>query len=150
MRDRILLGAAALLFLLFLAGCRTAVPGERYDVGSDISKAQKIVIRDAAGEEKSVLETEEEIDAFVQAADVEGWRLTEKPEGLTEAGRFTLWQRETVTALVGGGETKEVEICTFLVYEDGDVLTIDTGFAGIAFHFTIPREAAEYLRGLLV
>lgn len=148
LRDRILLGGAALLCLLFLAGCRTAVPGERFDVGNDIAKAQKIVAADAAGMEKAVLETEEEIDAFVKAADVENWRLAEKPEDLTEAGSFTLWQTETVTALIGESGAKDVEICTFRVYAEADCLTIDTGFADISFTFSIPRAAADYLRGL--
>lgn len=146
MRDRILLGAAALLCLLFLAGCRTVTTVKTEFDTDSISKAQKIVVRDAAGEEKSVLETEEEIDAFVESADVERWRLAERPEGLTEAGRFTLWQRETITALVGGGETKENEICTFRIYADGDYLTIGTGLIDVSF--AIPQSTADYLRGL--
>lgn len=138
--------AAVLLCIALLAGCRTVVPGEHFDVGHDLSKAQKIVIQDAAGNEKAVLSTESEIDAFVEAVNVDGWRLEEVPEGLTEAGSFTLWQRETVTALIGAKEPKENKICTFRIYEDGDYLTIEAWV--IDMTFSIPRETADYLRGL--
>lgn len=148
LRDRILLGGAALLCLLFLAGCKTVTTVKTEFDTDNISKAQRIVVRDAAGEEKSVLETEEEIDAFVKAADVEEWRLAELPEGLTEAGSFTLWQTETVTALGREDVGEEIEICTFRVYAEADCLTIDTGFADISFTFSIPRAAADYLCGL--
>lgn len=139
--------AAVLLCIALLAGCRTVVPGERFDAGHDLSKAQKIVIQDAAGNEKAVLSEEAELDAFVEAVNVGGWNfIKEVPEGLTEAGSFTLWQRETITALAGGGETKENEICTFRIYADGDYLTIETGLIDVSF--AIPQSTADYLRGL--
>ena len=147
MKKRIVLPIAVLLCLLSLAGCKTIVPGADFDVGHDLSKAQKIVIQDAAGNEKAVLSTESEIDAFVEAVNVDGWKfIQDVPEGLTEAGSFTLWQRETITALVGGGETKENEICTFRIYADGDYLTIETGLIDVSF--AIPQSTADYLRGL--
>lgn len=139
--------AAVLLCIALLAGCRTVVPGEHFDVGHELSKAQKIVIQDAAGNEKAVLSTESEIDAFVEVVNVGGWNfIKEVPGGLTEAGRFTLWQRETITALAGEGETEENEICTFRIYENGDYLTIEAWV--IDMTFSIPRETADYLRGL--
>lgn len=147
MKKRILLPIAVLLCLLALAGCKTIVPGEDFDVGHDLSKAQKIVIHDAAGNEKAVLSTESEIDAFVEAVNVDGWKfIQEVPEGLTEAGSFALWQQETVTALIGEKEARENEICTFRIYEDGDYLTIEAWV--IDMTFSIPRETADYLRGL--
>lgn len=146
MSKRTLIGGAIALCLLFLAGCKTMVPGENFDVGSDISKAQKIVIQDASGKEKAVLTEEADIDAFADAVNVEGWKFEEVPEGLTPAGSFTLWQVETLTALIGGGEAKENEICTFRIYEDGNYLTIETGVIDIPF--SIPQSAADYLRDL--
>lgn len=147
MKKRILLPIAVLLCLLALAGCKTIVPGEDFDVGHDLSKAQKIVIHDAAGDEKAVLSTESEIDAFVEAMNVGGWKFIEEvPEGLTESGSFTLWQWETVTALIGESEAKENEICTFHIYEDGDYLTVEAWV--IDMTFSIPGETADYLRGL--
>lgn len=147
MKKRILLPIAALLCLALLAGCRTMVPGEHFDAGHDLSKAQKIVVQDAAGNEKTVLSEEADIEAFVDAVNVSGWKLAELPEGLTEAGSFTLWQRETITALVGEGEVKENEICTFRIYADGDYLTIETGLVDIPF--SIPEGTADYLRELV-
>ena len=147
MKKRLLLPIAVLLCLLSLAGCKTIVLGENFDVGNDLSKAQKIVIHDAAGDEKAVLSTESEIDAFVEAMNVGGWKFIEEvPEGLTEAGSFTLWQRETVTALIGESEAKENEICTFHIYEGGDYLTVEAWV--IDMTFSIPGETADYLRGL--
>ena len=146
MRERTLLGGVILLCLLFLAGCKTMAPG--FDTDS-LSKAQKIVVTDAAGNEKAVLTEKEDIDAFVDALNVGNtgrWKFQELPEGLTGAGGFTLWQTETLTALIGQGEAKVNEICTFRVYEDGDYLTIETGV--MDFSFSVPHETAEYLRDL--
>lgn len=147
MKKRILLPIAALLCLALLAGCKYLTRTD-FDFDTDsISKAQKIVVRDAAGNEKAVLSEEAELDAFVEAVNVGGWKfIKEVPEGLTEAGNFTLWQRETVTALIGEKEAKENEICTFRIYEGGDYLTIEAWVMDMTF--SIPRETAEYLRGL--
>lgn len=145
MKKRILLSAAALLCLALLAGCRLI---SRLNVnfdGEDFSKAQKIVVTSAAGDEKAVLTEEADIDAFVKAVNVEGWHLAEQPENPTPAGAFTLWQTETVTALMDRREAKETEICTFRIYQE-DYITIEIG--GIDLHFSVPRETGEYLREL--
>lgn len=149
MRERTLLGGVILLCLLFLAGCKTVTQTNIDFNTNSLEKAQKIVIHDAAGSEKAVLTEKEDIDAFVKALNVGNtgrWKFQELPEGLTEAGGFTLWQEETVTALIGQREAKVNEICTFRIYEDGDYLTIETGV--MDFTFSIPGETAEYLRDL--
>lgn len=149
MSKRFLIVGAALLFLAMLAGCKTL---DRVDAAFDadsLSKAQKIVVTDAAGNEKAVLTENADIDAFVDAvnvANVGRWKFQELPEGLTEAGSFTLYQAETLTALIGEKEAKVNEICTFRIYEDGDYLTIETGL--MDFSFSIPESAAAYLRSL--
>ena len=149
MSKRFLMIGAALLFLAMLAGCKV-IDKKVYDLDADtLSKAQKIVVTDAAGNEKAVLTEKEDIDAFVDAvnvANVGRWKFQALPEGLTSAGGFTLYQVETLTALIGGGEAKVNEICTFRVYEDGDYLTIETGV--MDFSFSIPQETAAYLRSL--
>ena len=149
MRERTLLGGVILLCLLFLAGCRMVTQTNiDFDTNS-LTKAQKIVVHDASGNEKAVLTEKEDIDAFVDAvnaANVGRWKFQELPEGLTEAGSFTLWQVETITALVGEKEAKTNEICTFQTYEDGNYLTIKTIL--MDFTFSIPENTAEYLRSL--
>ena len=146
MRKRILRVSAVLLCLALLSGCKLLTQTDIDFDADSISKAQKIVIRNADGEEKGVL-TGEEVEAFAEAMDLVGWRLQELPEGLAEAGGFTLWQQETVTALIGGSSSGMAELCTLRVYEDGDYLVIETGLADVPF--AIPRETAEYLRSLL-
>lgn len=149
MSKRTLILGAALLILAMLSGCRF-LTRTNVDFDADsISKAQRIVVADAAGKEKAVLTGKADIDAFVAAMEVEGWHIAELPQGLTEAGRFTLWQQETVTALIGESEAKENEICTFRCYQEGDYLTIDTGVMDISFTFAIPQGAADYLRALV-
>lgn len=147
MRKRTLILGAALLALALLAGCKmVARAGIDFDADS-LSKAQRIVIQDAAGNEKAVLEDGEDIDAFVDAVNVANagrWKFATLPEGLAGAGSFTLWQEETVTALFGEGEANE--LCTFRIYEEGDYLTVETGV--MDFTFAIPRRSADYLRGL--
>lgn len=148
MKKRILVPLAALLCLAMLGGCKY-LSRTNIDFDADsISKAQQIVVEDAAGNEKAVLEGEEEIDAFISAVNVEGWRFAEVPEGLKTAGSFTLWQRETVTAFIGSTETETNEICTLRIYEDGDYLTIETGLIDVPF--AIPQSTADYLRSLTV
>lgn len=138
--------AAVLLVLALLPGCRF-LTRTNIDFDTDsISKAQKIIATDAAGNEKAVLTEEADIEAFVEAANVGGWKFKELPEGLTQAGGFTLWQQETVTALTGEGEGKENELCTFRIYDNGDYLTIETALIDVPF--SIPKETADYLRSL--
>lgn len=126
------------LVCLLLAGCKT-MEQINFDVES-VSKAQKIVVADASGAEKSTLTEEADIEAFIEAADIEGWRFADLPESLEKAGSFTLWQEVT-----GGG--KSLKICTLIIY-DRDYLTIDTGVAGLKPSFSLPQNAALYLRGL--
>ena len=147
MRERTLLGGFILLCLLLMAGC-TAANISQFDT-DDFSKAQKIVVHDAAGREKAVLTEEPDIDEFVEAMDVEGWRLAELPKGLTEAGSLTLWQAETVKAYMEVGDAESWEICTFRFYENGGYLTIDTGLADIEITFAIPQNASDYLQTLI-
>lgn len=148
MKKRVLLPLAALLCLAVLAGCRTIVPGQINNFsGEDFSKAQKIVVHDAAGNEKAVLEEQADIDAFADAINIDGWRFEEPPEDLTEAGSFTLWQTETVTALMGERGAEVNEVCTCRIYQNGNYLTIETGLIDLPFR--IPQESANYLRTLL-
>ena len=64
MKKRILVSLAALACLAMLGGCKF-LSRTNIDFDADsISKAQQIVVQDAAGNEKSVLKGEEEIDAF--------------------------------------------------------------------------------------
>jgi len=146
MKKRILLPLAALLCLALLAGCQSLTKVDVTFDADGFSKTQKIVVSDAAGNEKAVLTDNADIDTFADAMNVDGWKFAELPEGLTEAGSFTLWQTETVTALIGEKEAKINEICTLRIYQDGDYLTIETVLIDISF--SIPRKTADYLRGL--
>ena len=146
MKKRVLLPIAALLCLALLAGCKMVTQTNiDFDTNS-FTKAQEIVVYDASGNEKAVLTEKEDIDAFVEAVSVDGWKFRELPEGLTEAGSFTLWQTETITALIGEKEAKVNEICTFRIYEDGDYLTIEAMLVDVPF--AISHETAEYLRSM--
>lgn len=148
MKKRLFAIFAVLACVLALAGCKTMVRGEKggFDV-DEIAKAQKIVVADASGKEKAVLETEEEIDAFVEAVTVENWDFADLPENAEKAGSFTLWQEETVKAFFGEKEAKNLEICTFVIY-DQDYLTIDTEMMNLQFTFSIPANVGAYLREL--
>ena len=147
MSKRFLMIGAALLFLAMLAGCKMVSETDVVFDADSFSKAQKIVVCDAAGNEKITLTEKSDLDAFVESVKTGGWKFAkELPEDLTQAGSFTLWQIETITALIGEREAKVNEICTFRVYEDGDYLTIETMLFDVSF--SISREAADYLRGL--
>ncbi len=137
---------AVLLCAALLDGCQVVDRGG-FDKDT-ISKAQRIEITNAAtGEEIRVLETEEDIDAFVEAVNVGGWQLAEEPEGGVREGAFTLYQQSSVRALIGEGEERIVELCTLFSYQDAAYLTIGTGFLDITF--SIPESAAEYLHSLV-
>lgn len=141
MTRRLCVSMTALLCLLALAGCRTA----SFD-GEELAKTQRIVIADAGGAERGVLTEEADIDRLVEAVNLDNWRIAEKPEGLTPSGTLTLWQEETITALLGEKTAETREICTLQCYEDGDYLTIVTGVVDLTF--SIPQETAAYLRSL--
>ena len=141
MTRRLCVSMTALLCLLALAGCRTA----SFD-GEELAKTQRIVIADAGGAERGALTEEADIDRLVEAVNLDNWRIAEKPEGLTPSGTLTLWQEETITALLGEKTAETREICTLQCYEDGDYLTIVTGVVDLTF--SIPQETAAYLRSL--
>jgi len=131
--------------LLLLAGCRIVVDKDDFDP-SGVSKAQRIEVAQAgAGDALRVLETEEEIDAFVESVMVEDWRLAELPDGLEREGAFTLYQQGT--ARPGGGEAKNHKLCVLYSCKDAPYLTVSTGFVDISF--SIPESAAAYLHDLL-
>ena len=136
-----------LLCLLLLSGCMVIEEKVEFDPGG-ISKAQRIEVSAASGGEPlRVLETEKEIDAFVESVVVETWKLAELPAGLEREGAFTLYQQETVH--LGGGEPKVHEICTLYSYKDAAYLTINTAVGSISITFSIQQSAADYLHGLL-
>lgn len=141
MTRRLCVSLTALLCLLALAGCRTA----SFD-GEELAKPQRIVIADAGGAERGVLTEEADIERLVEAVNVTGWHIAEKPEGLTPSGTLTLWQEETAAALLAGREPEQRELCTLQCYEDGDYLTLVTGVVDVTF--SIPQETAAYLRSL--
>ena len=72
MKKRILLPAAVLLCLALLAGCKVLTQTDVIFDGDSLSKAQKIVVHDAAGNEKAVLTEKADIDAFVFLIKVTG------------------------------------------------------------------------------
>lgn len=141
MTRRLCVSLTALLCLLALAGCRTA----SFD-GEELAKTQRIVIADAGGAERGVLTEEADIERLVEAVNVTGWHIAEKPEVLTPSGTLTLWQEETAAVLLAGREPEQRELCTLQCYEDGDYLTIVTGVVDLTF--SIPQETAAYLRSL--
>ena len=102
MRKRILRVSAVLLCLALLSGCKLLTRANIDFDADSISKAQKIVIRNADGEEKGVLTGEEEVEAFVDAINLGGWRLQELPEGLAEAGGFTRDAEQALTQADSG------------------------------------------------
>lgn len=148
MKKRIVSIASVLLCLVLLPGCVAISKGTKVDFDLDgIAKAQRIEVSTAGGERLRTLDTEEDIDAFVEAVLVETWKLTELPSGLEREGAFTLCQQETVRP--GGGEPKVYEICTLYSYKDAAYLTITAAVGSISITFSIQQSAADYLHGLL-
>lgn len=145
MKKRVFTVFTALLCLLALAGCKTEVE-DGFDI-EDIAKSQKITVADASGKEKAVLETASEIEAFLDAVNMEGWQFAELPKGMEKAGSFTLWQSETVNPFSGGKEAVLREICTFTIYGQ-DYLSIEPDVMGMTFTLAVPEAAGTYLREL--
>lgn len=145
MKKSLSLSLAVLCCFLLLAGCRIAVNEDGFDPGG-ISKAQRIEVAQAGTEDPLlVLETQEDIDAFVESIMLEDWKLSELPEGLEREGAFTLYQQGA--AHLGGPEPKIHKICVLYSYADSAYLTISTGILDLAF--SISESAADYLHSLL-
>ena len=153
MKKAVTLSLAVLCCFLLLAGCKIVkeykivVNEDGFDPGG-ISKAQRIEVAQA-GERDAlrVLETEEDIDTFVESVLVGDWKLAELPEGLEREGAFTFYQQGTVRP--GGPEPKIHKICVLYSYKDAAYLSISTGLGNLDIPFSISESAADYLHSLL-
>ena len=140
MKTRIFSLSAVLLCLFLLSGCVIVKENLSFDPGG-ISKAQRIEVAGASdGQLLGTLDTEEDIDAFVESVFIESWKLSELPAGLEREGAFTR---------PGGGEPKVHKICTLYSYKDAAYLTITTAVGAIDITFSIQQSAADYLHSLL-
>ena len=93
MKTRIFSLSAVLLCLFLLSGCVIVKENLSFDPGG-ISKAQRIEVAGASdGQLLGTLDTEEDIDAFVESVFIETWKLSELPAGLEREGAFTLYQQ---------------------------------------------------------
>ena len=147
MKTRIFSLSAVLLCLFLLSGCVIVKENLSFDPGG-ISKAQRIEVAGASdGQLLGTLDTEEDIDAFVESVFIETWKRSELPAGLEREGAFTLYQQGAVRP--GGGEPKGHKICTLYSYKDAAYLTITTAVGAIDITFSIQQSAADYLHSLL-
>lgn len=145
MKERTLIGGFILLCILFLAGCTALADEDGNFDGDALNKAQRIEVTDPqTGELIRTLETEAEIDAFVDALTMDSWHFDEPPEDAVWDGAFTLYQQETIRP--GNQEPEMIELCTLYSYEDAAYLAISTPLADIPF--AIPQGAADYLHSL--
>lgn len=145
MKRRIVSLSAVLLCLVLLSGCAIIKEKVEFDLDG-ISKAQRIEVSAASdGQLLGTLDTEEDIDAFVESVFIETWKLSELPAGLEREGAFTLYQQGAVRP--GGGEPKAYEICTLYSYRDAAYLSISTAIGDV--NFSIAQSAADYLHSLL-
>lgn len=86
MKTRIFSLSAVLLCLFLLSGCVIVKENLSFDPGG-ISKAQRIEVAGASdGQLLGTLDTEEDIDAFVESVFIETWKLSELPAGLEREG----------------------------------------------------------------
>lgn len=127
---------AIFVLVCFVTGCSNE---------KDESSSQGIEVIDVAtGETKSVLTTDQEIDEFVDALLVDGWKMESRPNDAVAETKFVLNVQETIKL----GESKDdislTAGVTLTTYKDIDYITLDV--KGFDLDFKLPSQTAEYLR----
>jgi len=150
MKKRLILSWTLLLCVVALAGCRITTYSAPLFKADEIAKAQEIRVTDSAtGDAITSLTEKEELEDFIEAMDVERWRIADLPADLTRETAFTLYQAETVTVLFGDNTHEVNEICTFHSYRDAAYITIEIPLVQFDINFSIPGKAADYLHSFV-
>lgn len=86
---------SSLMLALLLCGCQSGGNTDSSDFGDDLSKAQEIAVIPADTSDVSeTITADEDIKAFIEALDLESWKLKPLSEGASEIGSFGLSQEK--------------------------------------------------------
>lgn len=157
-RKLLVLLAAA---LLLLSGCG-ADDADAADSGEKYDKGERVDIYD--GDEKLLrsLETEEELDKFLEISDnidagedsEDEWNVdTTVEETHKKELSFVLMQRPTETVLGGKPEEDErAEVLRLVLYEGSDTAWMEVRVTPVPlqFHVNLPKETQDALCALAV
>ncbi|KMK75240.1 hypothetical protein [Alkalihalobacillus pseudalcaliphilus] len=110
----------------------------------DVSeKDQKVEIVSTGGDIEESLTKKEDIQAFIDALQIEKWESDTLPEGATEMKRAKMSSLDTVQ-LSNLLDNPEVSLDgEIIIYENIPYITLSTTLMDL--HFSIPDEVADYL-----
>ena len=136
---------SSLMLALLLCGCQSGGNTDSSDFGDDLSKAQEIAVIPADTSDVSeTITADEDIKAFIEALDLESWKLKPLSEGASEIGSFGLSQEKTVKLGQDGSDGNLYDIASITLY-DNSYVEFDVG--GLDTTFEVSKAAADYLDG---
>lgn len=135
-----------LAFLMLAgSGCRADREADESLCRSELVKAQEIEVV-PAGDEKplATITAQADIDAFVQALDVDHWQIAALPDDVSEVGTFRIAQQGTIHfgQTESGGPLDDV--ATLTLYEDSYVRAALCD-PELTMTFTVGEDAAQYM-----
>ena len=116
-------------------------------VGETLRKAERVEIYDGDFQPVRTLSTEDELKAFFDALEADGWEwCDESPEETSPAeASFVFTQRKTETVLGGKpDEDDRQELIRLTIYENTDIAWVKMLL--FRFHVKLPGEVLETLR----
>lgn len=138
------MGFMILNLIVFCIGCSKEAKGLEEDI--QLEAAERIDITGADDLENvwKVVDSQEEINRFVDALQVEQWELTEFPDEAVVEHMYELFQTGTVKL----GESQQAnnelaKVGTIISYEDIPYLELQ--IKNLTLHFKVPKEVATFL-----
>lgn len=136
--------ALALTGILLTACASPSEDGSYTFDGEELSKAQVLVITDAAGTELETITEPDTLQALVDALRIEDWELTDLPENAQPKLVAALYQEPTETVLGKDGE-ELLHLCDLTVYEAGCYVSLgfDIAMLELNLDFLAPQGALD-------
>lgn len=131
-----------ILFALFACLLLCACQSQTADT-DQITKAQAITILSADGQTLGQVTSQEDLDAFFLALDLDRWTLASLPQEAACLGTFVFSQ--TPTVLFGQTQAEDTRDIATLTAYDAPYITLT--LAGLDLTFAIPQKAADALAG---
>jgi len=131
--------------VLFI-GCSKEAEGMEEDIQLEATERIDITLADNLDEVSEVVDSSEDINRFVDALQVDQWKLTELPNEAVVEHMYEMFQSDTIKLGESQQDNEAVsEVGTIISYEDIPYLELQ--MKNMKLHFKIPKEVATFLSG---
>ncbi len=136
-----------LIFLSVVAlciGCSKEAAGMEENIQLEATERIDITLADNLDEVWEVVDSSEDINRFVEALQVDQWKLTELPNEAVVEHMYEMVQADTIKFGESQQDNENVrEVGTIITYEDIPYLELQ--MQNLTLHFKIPKEVATFL-----